>query len=110
MGNAACGGGIDDVRGAGAKAQAIHTLTQTGNRARHIKRRVVDGSHHQITRRVNRIAADFFLAAAYHHFINPAYMGRACFAKAGLHPREVLQLQSHMLHDVTGPSALAQTL
>ncbi len=56
---------------------------------------------------MQRGAGDLFLPGAHDHLVDAAGGGFAGLAEAAAQPREVLQLQRHVLQDVARPGAFA---
>ena len=110
VGNVARCGGVHDVRGAGAQAQRIHHVLQLGHSARHVKRRVVDGSHHQFAPQLQRAPPHIGLAGAESHLVHTSLGGFARLAETGAHAAQVLQLQADVFQNVRGPGAFVQAL
>ena len=108
--NAARGGRVHDVGGAGPQAKRIDHVAERGYCPSQVKRGVVDGGQQQITPGFQCGAAHLLLAGAKSHFVDAALGGLARFAKAGAHTREVLQLQADVFQDMRRPGAFAQAL
>ena len=109
-GNVAIGSRVDNASGAGPNAQAIDHLGEIGNDLIDRVRMVFDGGHDQVAGGLEGGAADSFIAGANDHFVNASGACFSGFAETSLHACAVLQLKGHMLHDVTWPSALGESL
>ncbi len=71
--DAAVGGRIDDVGGAGAEAEAVHQVAQTFGTVAGTSNGVsLIAAMQQVARGVQRGAGDLFLARAHHHLVDAA--------------------------------------
>jgi hypothetical protein len=108
--NPALGRGIDDVRGAGAQADAVDHVPQAGDGCLDIVSPVLDGRHQQFARRFQRCTADLFLPGAEGDLVDAGFRGFTRLAEASRHARQALQLQHDMFQDVRSPCAFSQPL
>ena len=109
-GDAAVGGGVDDVAGRRAQAVAVDQFGQFRDLGLQVEGRVVDGGHQQRVARLQGRTADGLVARAERHLINAMVGGGAGLAEAGLHAGQVLQFEDDVFEDVAGPGAVAQAL
>ena len=110
VGNVARGGGVHDVRRAGAQAQRIHHVLQLGDRRRDVESCVIDGSQHQFPPQLQRAPPHVRLAGAKSYLVHTTLGGFARFAETGAHAAQVLQFQADVFQNVRRPGALVQAL
>ena len=106
--NASLGGSVYYASSAGSQTQSVDHVFELFNRGLGIKRFVVNGCHDQVTGVNQTFQTDFLLPRPENHFVDAAGTGFSGLAKTHLHTRQGLQLDGHMLDDVSRPCAIAQ--
>ena len=109
-GDAPFAGSIHDACRAGTKRATVNQGLEIGNGGSEIKRRVMDGRHHEVCRMMQRAKADLWLTGPDHDLVDAALVRRTGLAKPGVHSRKGLQFECNVLHDVGRPGALAKAL
>ena len=109
-GDAAVGGGVDDVAGRGAQAVAVDQFRQFRDCRLQVERGVVNGGHQQGVAGLQGGTADGLVARAERHLVDAVVGGGAGFTETGLHAGQVLQFEDDVFEDVAGPGAVAQAL
>ena len=107
--NASLSGCVHNASRAGSQTQAVYHVFEFFYRGLGVKRFVVDGRHDQVTGVNQTFQTNFFLPCPENHFVDAAGTGFSGLTKTHLHTRQGLQLDGHMLDDVSRPCAISQT-
>ena len=76
----------------------------------HVEGLVINHCHQQITSDLDGRSTDSFISRTHCHFVHATHRGTARLAKAGLHTRQILQLDYDVLKNVRRPGPFAHTL